>query len=173
MQLAVLTYEFVTEKPIGMPDAWPAQIVEIRSPNFVLEENWIIMTDTQLAAYKAEHQAAYNTWESAYFAATPQQLVTGIVKKAKDFGNDLADSFATRNVLMGITQAGKTRLVTDYCHKLSHYMSTGSLYAAIEEINALKADLNRPSLGLSPFVTDEILDETKYAIQDYLGIPRT
>ena len=57
-------------------------------------------------------------------------------------------------------------------HRMIAQLKKGP-FPRVDLINALKADLNRPSLGLSPFVTDEILDETKYAIQDYLGIPRT
>lgn len=85
------------------------------------------------------------------------------------FGKALIVEVALANIQLGITQAGKTRAVADYTQKLQNYLATGSLYAAIEEITALKNDITRPLLNLSPFITDAKLDYYKQKIQTFLG----
>jgi hypothetical protein len=108
---------------------------------------------------------AYN----AAIAPTSTEIVNGIVERAKVFGDSIAKEFKTENVLMGITQAGKTVAVTKYMHWIEHHTLAGSLYAALEEIATKQAE-GLPS-DLSPFVTDERLTAFKNKIKVYLGIP--
>lgn len=115
----------------------------------------------------------WNTITEETFEITIQEIVSGKIENAQVFGNQLLNEFATDNVLMGITQAGQTIHVTDYLHKLSHYILTGSLYAAIQQINNIIADTSETKENLSPFVTNERMVEYKHKIQDFLEIPRT
>lgn len=98
-------------------------------------------------------------------------IVNVSIMAAENFGLQLMNQFVIENVLMGITQAGKTVSVTTYLHKLSHYMMTGSLYAAIIEVDSIIADTGKDSL--SPFVTNDRMIVYKHKIQDYLGIAET
>ena len=70
--------------------------------------------------------------------------------------------------MAGISAAVKTRAVSDYLRNLGVYLKEGSLYAAIEEIDALIA-AGIPS-SVEPFVTSEKLTVTKDKIKSYLGI---
>lgn len=123
-----------------------------------------------LISLSSGQQTSLSNAVTAHVAMGPSELAEQAIINARKFGNDLAALFAKENVVMGITAAGKTRAVTDYCHKLEHYMTTGSLYAAIEEINSMIADITLPLLSLSPFVTTARLNTYKAKIQTYLGI---
>lgn len=109
--------------------------------------------------------------DNRFASPTIQQIVDKKLQDAVAFGEAIMDEFAINNILAGITQYGKTKTVTDYCHKLSHYISTGSLYAAVDEIDNMLADtVNRGILGLSPFITDDVLNYYKTKMKTYLGI---
>lgn len=111
---------------------------------------------------------------SRYLNTIPAPTIQDIVKQkildAQIFGNKLIEDFTAENVLMGITQAGKTVAVTNYLHKLTHYIMTGSLYAAIDEMNIIIADENKGDL--SPFVTNERIAGYKNKVQKFLGLPQ-
>lgn len=109
--------------------------------------------------------------EQSYNAPTQDEqveMLANIIQKARIFGDATIAQFALENVAMGITQAGKTRAVADYCQKLQYYMSTGSLYAALEEIEEIS---NNVPPELAPFVTSERLGVYTNKIKAYLGIP--
>jgi hypothetical protein len=95
-----------------------------------------------------------------------EQAVFQIVSNAIAFGNDLIVRFAAENVLMGVTQAGKTKAVADYLVDVMRYAQTGSLYEVINEVSRLQS-LGVPS-GLSPFVTEQRLEQFKQKIITYL-----
>lgn len=97
------------------------------------------------------------------------EVIEKVIKDATAFGLKLADEFKVENVLMGITQAGKTGSVTTYLHWVSHYCSEGSLYEAINEIDK-KLNAGIPA-DLAPFVTVERLTLFKAKLKAYLGIP--
>lgn len=90
------------------------------------------------------------------------------IQSAILFGQKLLDDFATENVLAGITQAGKTGAVSDTLHKLSHYVGSGSLYEALNEIARLIVNGLDPNLA--PFVTVARLTDYSNRIRQYLGI---
>jgi hypothetical protein len=74
--------------------------------------------------------------------------------------------FASENVMMGITQAGKTKEVANYLTDVARHIQTGSLYEVINEIDRLKIE-GLPQ-DLSPFITETRLDRFKQKILDYL-----
>jgi hypothetical protein len=92
--------------------------------------------------------------------------VETIIKNAIYFGEELLVDFASDNVLMGITQAGKTKAVADYLSDVTRYMQTGSLYEVLNEIDRLK--LEGLPVDLEPFITTARLDAFKAKIQEYL-----
>lgn len=118
-----------------------------------------------------DEEALSDYWENVSeedFQQTIQEMVSTNINNAVIFGNKLINDAIVENVLLGITQLGKTKEVADYLHKLSHYLTTGSLYAAINEIDTLIA-AGLPG-NLSPFVTLSRLNNYKSQIQGYLGL---
>jgi len=73
MDIAVLTYQYVV-KPTGMPDAWPAEIVNL-SEGMVFPPDqrvgWVRMTQEQYLSYIATYQNAYDTYASSIPDQTP------------------------------------------------------------------------------------------------------
>lgn len=54
----------VGKKPDGIPDAWPAQVIERKSSKDPVTPGYVRMTGAQYDAYRALHQAEYDAWES-------------------------------------------------------------------------------------------------------------
>lgn len=100
-------------------------------------------------------------------AVNMQKNVVKIIKAAIEFGGETMAEFAAENVLMGITQAGKTKSVTDYCTDIIKYISTGSLYEVMNEIDSL-IEQGIPG-DLAPFITEERLLSFRQKVVDYLG----
>ncbi len=115
-----------------------------------------------------EDQTTLNTLVSSHIAFDQQKVVQNIISNAMNFGSEIVKKVATENVMLGITQAGKTKIVADVCKNLQYYLTTGSLYVAIDEINRLIAEELDPNL--EPFVTEARLNSVKSEIQSYLGI---
>ncbi len=133
-------------------------IIDITTLNPQPTIGWTYNSDTSLSA-----PPAYPS--SEYF----QKIVTN----AMAFGNQIVVQGATRNIMMGITQAGKTIDVMSYTSQLVSCLVTGSLYAAITQINTMIADTSDTKANLSPFITNSALYSTLNQIQSYLGIPLT
>lgn len=111
-------------------------------------------------------------WDNATpstFARTLQEIVAEKINQAITFGNGVIVDVTIENVTMGITQSGKTRIVSDYCRALKRYLTEGSLYAALEEIENLKT-IGVPS-EMSPFVTEDRLNICKTKILTFLSAP--
>lgn len=91
-----------------------------------------------------------------------------IIRNAIAFAQEQIIVFAAENIAMGITSAGKTKLVADYLSDITRYAQTGSLYEIVNEIDKLISD-GIPS-NLSPFVTETRLNNFKIKIFQYLGV---
>lgn len=104
---------------------------------------------------------------------TSLTIVLNSVAAASDFGAKLIMQYAAQNVLAGITLAGKTIAVATYLQQLGYYLNSGSLYAAITEIQTLIADSGSTKASLSPFITNDILYTYLNDIQSYLGVAPT
>lgn len=64
--LAVLKYQFVVDKPIGMPDAWPSEIVELGTFPPDARPGWVQMTISEYLTHVATNRSAYDTWYDSY-----------------------------------------------------------------------------------------------------------
>lgn len=112
----------------------------------------------------------YGYWDNitaSTFNPTLDEIITKKVNEASIFGNNLIAKAIVENIAMGITQAGKTKAVADLFSNLQYYLKTGSLYAAVAEIDRMVNDGVDPSLD--PFVTEERLNNYKSQIQAYLS----
>lgn len=90
-----------------------------------------------------------------------------VYRPAVAFGKLLIEDFTTENIMMGITQAGKTKVVGEALEKLAFWASMGSLYEVLAEVERLKLTLDG---SLAPFVTAERLDAFKAEVRTYLGL---
>lgn len=95
------------------------------------------------------------------------QNVKNIVAGAMHFGNELMVEFAAENVMMGITQTGKTKAVADYLADATRYLISGSLYEVVNEVDRLLAE-GIPQ-ELAPYVTVERMTGFKQKILGFLG----
>ena len=172
MFIAFKTHSTNPNKPDGMPNEWPRGTVVQLGPSSTAPDQsgeWIVMTELEFEGYKAIHRPAFNAYQQTVGAEQEAKgLVRKIVSEAISFGSNLIIDFATENVLMGITQAGKTKEVADYLADVMRYAQSGSLYEVLAEVNRLQT-AGLPA-ELAPFVTTDRMNEFKLKIEQYLGI---
>jgi hypothetical protein len=90
-----------------------------------------------------------------------------ILEPAKKFGRDLINQFTSENIAMGITQAGKSKLIGLVLRDLVFWLESGSLYVTLEEVERLKSSIDP---AWSPFVTVDRLNLYKQKVMVYLGL---
>lgn len=122
-------------------------------------------------ASQADSDALTTYWDAVTintFAPTAQEIIALKISAAIQFGNQIIVDATTTNVLQGISQAGKTKEVSDFLADLGRYLKEGSMYAAIDEIDRLVA-LGIPE-DITTWVTLAKLAAVKLKIQTFLGI---
>jgi len=75
--------------------------------------------------------------------------VKSVFRKSIIGVQDIVEQFATENVLMGITEAGKTKLISDTVAQVMYYCQTGALFEAVNALQAI--ELTEP---MAPFLTE-------------------
>lgn len=90
-----------------------------------------------------------------------------ILGPAIAYGKDLAENFASENVMMGITATGKTKLIADTLRNVTYYLQSGSLYEAIREAESL---VLTPSMA--PFLTPARVKLLTNKMRAYIGLPQ-
>lgn len=159
----------------GIPLEWPIEILELGDSTDLPVDGspWILLNDNQLIAHKLKYQVDFDTWITSKKVEVSTTTIANKIRAAINFGNELVVSAATTNTLAGINQANKTQAFVLYCRNLTHFLVTGSLYAAIQEIDTMLADNSTEKQDLQPFLTNDSLIKYKHQIQDYLGIAKT
>lgn len=120
------------------------------------------MSLSELRAYKQLHKASYNTWVDAM--VTVQTLADKKVKKAIKGVNSIINKFCAENIVMGINQANKTKLVADEFKDVIYYAQTGSLYEALSAL-----DLVVITPEMSPFLTEARRTELRDKLLNFLA----
>lgn len=120
------------------------------------------MSLNELMVYKQSKKIDYNTWVNTKVEAST--VVNKKVKKALNGAADLMSKFCAENIVLGITQAGKTKLIADTLKDVFYYTQTGSLY---ECLTALDAIVVTPEM--SPFLTTQKINDLKSKVLDLLG----
>lgn len=131
------------------------------------EENFSVMFKEEPSTEDLDN--LHEFWENAteiQFGPSLREIISEKINEASVFGRTLILDFAVENVQMGITQANKTREVADYCRKIQRYVESGSLYAAIAEIDDM-ISTGVPGT-LSPYVTEARLLIYKQKIEDFI-----
>lgn len=166
MNVAVLKYQFVTDKPLNIPDAWPAEVRELGTGTELPSEDWVLMTIEEYNTYLADNQAAYDTWESGVIAmnAYSSEAVSKKILNAMDFGKSVMVAYAVQNVLSQFSLEQIKDIITRTA-KVQQALNTGSLYVALDELALIQTD--------ETVITEAKITEVRNKIQDYLNIPRT
>jgi hypothetical protein len=128
--------------------------------------------DTQVVLYytvplSEEQQAAIQLADVSFVDNDPEDYVLrNVIIPARQFGQQLIDRFTAQNVLLGITQAGKTNHVRKVLREVSDALDKGSLYDAMYEARQIDiADKD------TVFITDERLLGMVNELEKYLKIP--
>ena len=146
--------------PQNYPSYWIWKIEKALSEE--VPQGAIRMTLLEITAYKQTHKANINAWtQTKVDAYIP---VRRKVIKAIESANDLIRQFAAENIAMGITQAGKTKLIADILKDVFYYAQTGSLYECIAAIDAI---VILPEYA--PFITEERKTDLKNKVLDVLA----
>ena len=118
---------------------------------------------------EGEQDTLISYWDGvteSQFSPTIRDVIQQRINDSSVFGRSLILDFMVENVELGITQADKTIPVADYLFNLQRYVESGSLYAAIAEIDRL-LNAGVPS-NLSPFVTVDRLNTYKAKINVFI-----
>lgn len=164
---AVKLYETVSNKPEGIPDGWPAEVVDIGEAQELPEwcdETWDLMSQEELDTQKSNNQSAYNTWYASYTSIPIEEVIKRKILAAMEFGRNLMAEYGSQNVLAGFTLE-QIQDIMARTSKVQAALSTGSLYVALVELDAVETD--------EVVVTTARITECRNKIQAYLGIPLT
>ena len=60
--LAVLLYQNVILKPVGIPDLWACEVIDLGEGSDLPDERWTLMTSEDYVTFVSTNQAAYDAW---------------------------------------------------------------------------------------------------------------
>lgn len=75
-----------------------------------------------------------------------------VLPNAIKYGSNLMNEFMADNILAGITQAGKTKIIGEACKDIAYWLSMGNLYEAVNAIDTFTYDI-----AYEPYITEEKL----------------
>ncbi len=133
------------------------------------ESSIFLMLFEASAAEETQINAYWNALTPASFNPTTYEIISSALDRASFFGRNLIKQAMISNVATGISQAGKTKQVADYCANIKSYLEMGSLYAVIDELNE-KIESEIPE-ELQPFITIAVLTTYRNQVLAYLGLP--
>jgi hypothetical protein len=88
MDVAVLKYLYISDKPSGIPDEWPAEVIPLTGGVVFPPDGrngWIQMTENEYAALISTNQASYDAWESSSYKKTNFLLIDNPIIHFDDF----------------------------------------------------------------------------------------
>lgn len=115
--------------------------------NDLVPQNAIRMSLEEIRQYKQSKKIILNSWSAQ--KTEYQTLADKKVKKAIKGANNLINKFCAENIVMGITQAGKTKLLADTLIDVFYYAQTGSLYECLSSLSSVQI-----TAEMSPFLTE-------------------
>lgn len=164
MNLAVRLYASIPsgEKPSGIPDAWPASVIELgESITLPDNENWQLMTCVSYNIYKQEHLSEYNTWKSSVDAPeNTKKYIKSLIFKAQEFGIDLMAEYGAENILSGKTIA-QIAAIASKMKDVQLLLQSGSLYTAEQVMGTVEPD---------PNISEDTIKTYRNKIRSYLGM---
>ena len=152
------------EVPLGIPldYPWTARMCTEDQITSLRKEGWIVVTQEEYDANVLSLQERYDAWQEARLRLGIEEVVSS----ASRFGSELMITFAAENVLLGITQEGKTGEVLTKLAGVQLAMQAGSLYEAITRIRAIPLEEYD-----TKYITEARLLVFINKIEEYLGLP--
>lgn len=138
------------------PSYWVWKI-ENSTQNDPTPQGAVKMSLVELQNYKQTHKTNYNSWLNTKIEAST--IADKKVKKAIKSANNIISKFCAENIVLGITQAGKTKLIADVLQDVFYYAQTGSLYECLSAMDAITI-----TPEMSPFLTENRRTELKNKI---------
>lgn len=129
----VVASNYIAPEPqqsaFGGPWGQPDQFAHVELPEGMDQDCLIVAEDLTVSedAGKKAAKAAQHVIDAT----------EAIIQRAMDFGQKIIKEFAAENLRMGITQDGKTAEVRVKMADVLSALSTGSLYDAIDQANAI------------------------------------
>lgn len=161
--VAVKFFVSVVDKPAGIPDQWPADIVELGESTTLPDNSgdWQLMTSVELAIHKAAYQAAYDTWFSSSdeAQAAAVESAKNQVRNAMAFGNELIVEFGAVNAVSELSSAQIIE-ISSRLASVQRLLTAGALQTAIDAM----ADVTTDEL-----LSQGLLDAFAQKIRNYLG----
>ena len=145
----------------GGPWGDPSQTIHVGIPEGV---------DARAAQFALEEDGSVGITEDAVKKAAlvkedAMKSIQAAITKATAFGSSLINEFAAENVMLGITQDGKTGEVLDKMDPIISALQSGSLYEAIKRAKAIPT-----SKYDSKYVTHDRIYAFVNKIEAYLGL---
>lgn len=132
------------------------------SMDIISENQFVINTAVQLTN---SQQATLNQVVASHVpVSTMLDIVANRILAARAFGTKLIARYGASNVIAGYSIEQIQDIMTRTA-RVQSALNTGSLYVAIQEINAIEPD--------GVLITVEKLKSVRNEIEDYLQIPRT
>lgn len=147
--------------PEGQPPYWVWKVVKV-NPTDPVADGASRMSLIELRDYKSSQKSLYNAWIETKVSA--DAVVRKKIKKAIVGAETLIIKYATENVMGGITQYGKTKLIADALKEVMYYAQTGSLYEAISALDAIVI-----TESMAPFFTENKRQELKTAVLNLIS----
>lgn len=132
------------------------------SMDLISSSNFIVNTAVQLS--NAQQLALNQVVASHVSASNIVDVVAGKIMEARTFGIKIIMNYGAQNILAGYPVSIIQEIMIRTA-KVQGALNTGSLYVAINEINAIVPD--------DSIITVAKLAAVRNQIEDYLGIPRT
>lgn len=130
-----------------------------------LQSRLVEATALKPAHYEYLLPAEYEVAIENLSAQAVKENVENAVGNAMGFGAKMLREFAAENILLGITQDGKTKSVRRAMSEVISALSTGSLYDAIDELRSIPEE----SKDLKYITNARLLDAVN-KIEAYLGL---
>jgi len=103
-----------------------------------------------------------------------EALLNTKVKPLSVFCEEFIQRFISQNMIMGITQQGKTRILGEVTKEVMYWVRAMSLREVIYEMDVLRERIAQGDpdvLACHPFISEERLVKCKAYVMDYLASP--
>lgn len=157
----LVAFKVYAQNPSGVPEGVPSSFPWMIEYPASSDEAQTLMAK----GFKVVSPEEYDAYTKAVY---PYLKVQEVIEDAIIQGDKLLVEFAAENVLLGITQAGKTSEVMEKLASVNDAISTGSLYEAISRIKAIPVEDYDTT-----FITQARLLTFIHKIEQYLGMPKS
>lgn len=159
MNLAVKLYQHVPsdKKLDGIPDMWPAEVIELRESTTLPGENYILMTIQELDTHKNTYLEAFESWNNDRLAASiaKEKAIVKYMTRARVKDRLIAE-IAVENV-------ERIKNGTWQISDLIALTQDAGIKAVLDDMNSLSFELALAKIDniAAPIITTEIKNQWK------------